>query len=242
MDFDDSTPLRFFPLSSTGFLNKLDRFRITSNLGGYGGGEREFILYNDAINWYAEDGTTAFTEQTLRSFLVANTGFSKAGDSSAITTTYFGFMDYNHNGSTLSLTADTWTDVPNNGLGAFTNKTYKPSLVSEVLDVSTGYLDFSELSLGSQIMVRNDFTVTPNTNNALLEARYLLGNGAGQYGLQFLSERLDSGSGIPYQRVTSFPIYMGDLNTQGNAGILQIKLSTAGTFSNAGSYIDIKIR
>ena len=91
-------------------------------------------------------------------------------------------------------------------------------------------------------MVRNDFTVTPNTNNALLEARYLLGNGAGQYGLQFLSERLDSGSGIPYQRVTSFPIYMGDLNTQGNAGILQIKLSTAGTFSNAGSYIDIKIR
>ena len=156
-----------------------------------------------------------------------------------------GFMDYNDSSTAstpLSLVADTWTDIPNDGAGAFTNKTYKPTGVTEVLDTSTGYLDFSDLPLGSEIVVRNDFTITPSTNNALIEARYLLGSGAGEYPLQFWSERLDSGSGIPYQRVTSFPIYIGDTNTKDNAGKMQIRLSTPGTVRNAGVYVSIRVQ
>ena len=153
-----------------------------------------------------------------------------------------GFMDYNDATGDVTLVADRWTDVPNNGLGAFTNKTYKPSVVNEVMDTSTGYLDFSDLTLGSEIGIRNDFTVTPNTNNSLLQLRYLLGQGDGEYPLLFWSERLDSGSGIPYQRVPFFKIYMGDLNTQGGVGKLQVKLSTNGVINNAGSYISINIR
>tara|TARA_R100000657_G_C4664832_1_gene108697 strand:- start:677 stop:1189 length:513 start_codon:yes stop_codon:yes gene_type:complete len=155
----------------------------------------------------------------------------------------FGFIDYNDTSTSASpilLVADEWTDIPNDGLGAFTNKLYTPEGVSELLDTSTGYLDFSDIALGSEIIVRNDFTVTPGTNNALLEARYLLGVGAGEYALQFWSERLDNGSGIGYQRVTSFPIYMGDTNTQSNPAKLQIKLSTTGTVVNAGVYISIR--
>lgn len=153
-----------------------------------------------------------------------------------------GFIDYNDTTGAISLTSDTWTDVPNNGLGSFTNKTYRPNGVEDVMDTSTGYLDFSQLSLGSQILVRNDFTVVPNTNNSLLEVRYVLGQGAGEYALKFWSERLDSGSGIDYQRVISFPIYMGDTNTQGGVGKLQVKLSSNGTLTNAGSYIKIDLR
>ena len=163
-----------------------------------------------------------------------------AGGSEVLSKT--GFIDYNDTTGAIDLTADTWTDVPNNGAGAFTNKTYRPTSVNEVMDTSTGYLDFSELTLGSQILVRNDFTVVPNTNNCLLEVRYLLGQGAGEYALKFWSERLDSGSGIDYQRVISFPIYMGDTNTQGGVGKLQVKLSTNGTINNAGSYIKIDLR
>ena len=140
-----------------------------------------------------------------------------------------GFIDYNDSTGDIDLTPDTWIDVPNNGAGAFTNKTYKPTTINDVLDDSTGYLDFSELTLGSQLLIRNDFTVTPNTNNSLLEVRYLLGQGAGEYALKFWSERLDSGSGIGYQRVISFPIYLGDTNTQGGVGKLQVKLSTNGS-------------
>jgi hypothetical protein len=153
-----------------------------------------------------------------------------------------GFMDYNDTTGDLSIVAETWTDVPNNGLGAFTNKTYKPTSINDVLDDSTGYLDFSELTLGSQLLIRNDFTITPNTNNSLLEVRYVLGQGAGEYALKFWSERLDSGSGIGYQRVISFPIYMGDTNTSNGVGKLQVKLSTNGTVNNSGSYIKIDLR
>ena len=169
---------------------------------------------------------------------------AKINEAIAAQNNAFGFMDYNDSSTAstpLSLAADTWTDIPNNGAGAFTNKTYKPTEVTEVLDASTGYLDFSDLPLGSEILVRNDFTITPSTNNALLEARYLLGSGAGEYPLQFWSERLDSGSGIPYQRVTNFPIYMGDTNTQGNAGRMQIRMSTPATVRNAGVYISIRV-
>ena len=153
-----------------------------------------------------------------------------------------GFVDYNDATGSVSLTADTWTDVPNNGAGVYTNTTYKPDGITTLLDTSTGYLDFSELTLGSEIFVRNDFTINPNTNNALLEARYLLGGGAGEYPLMFWSERLDSGSGINYQRVVPFPLYMGDLNTRDNVGRLQVKLSTSGTLTNAGNYISIRLK
>tara|TARA_R110002012_G_scaffold62558_1_gene164493 strand:- start:4086 stop:8237 length:4152 start_codon:yes stop_codon:yes gene_type:complete len=153
-----------------------------------------------------------------------------------------GFLDYNDTTGSIDLVEDVWTDIPNDGAGSFTNKLYKPDDVGEVLDVSTGYLDFSDITLGSQLLIRNDFTVTPGTNNSLLEVRYVLGQGAGEYALKFWSERLDSGSGIGYQRVTSFPIYMGDNNTKGGVGKLQVKLSTDGSITNAGSYIKIDLR
>ncbi len=152
-----------------------------------------------------------------------------------------GWMDYNDSTGSFSISADTWTDVPNDGAGSFTNKAYKPAAVTDVLDDSTGYLDFSDLPLGSEISLRNDITVTPNTNNALFELRYVLGTGAGEYALNFLSERLDSGSGVAYQRVTTFPIYMGDTNTKNNAGKLQARLSTPGTVQNAGVYASIQL-
>ena len=186
-----------------------------------------------------ENGVIVFDKDTKQNYYHNGTEWVASG-SEVVSKT--GFIDYNDTSGDVSLVADTWTDVPNNGLGAFTNKVYKPTLINEVLDGSTGYLDFSELTLGSQLLIRNDFTVTPNTNNSLLEVRYLLGQGAGEYALKFWSERLDSGSGIGYQRVISFPIYMGDTNTQGGVGKLQVKLSTNGSINNAGGYVKIDLR
>ena len=151
-----------------------------------------------------------------------------------------GFMDYNDATGQISLTAETWTDVPNDGAGAFTNKTHAPLGVDELLDVSTGYLDFSDLDLGDSVQVRIDFKVSPNVNNAKLQCRYVLGSGAGEYALSVFEKRLDSGSGIDYDSDKgSFLIYMGDENTRGNPGKLQVKLSSAGTLTNAGVAIQV---
>lgn len=156
-----------------------------------------------------------------------------------VTNVRTGFVDYNHDAAAINLVADTWTDVPNNGAGLFTNETFSP-VTDSLLDTGTGYLDFTELPLGSEVLIRSDFSVNPQVNNSLLEARYVLGTGAGEYALQFLSERLDNGSGIDYSRVLPFPIYMGDTNTRDNPGKLQVKLSTTGTLQNNGFYISIR--
>ncbi len=152
-----------------------------------------------------------------------------------------GFVDYNNSSGLISLVADTWTDLPNDAAGSFTNTAYSPTDIGglDLIDTSNGYLDFSDLDLGSQLIIRSDVTVTPQTNNSLFQMRYLLGGGAGEYQLLFLSERLDSGSGLDYQRVIPFPVYMGDTNTRDNPGRLQAKLTTAGTITNAGIYISI---
>ena len=185
------------------------------------------------------NGTTDYASlDALMADLPDLLGFNLAGTSALKT----GFLDYNNASSPITLVADTWTDVPNDGAGAFTNKVYPPSGVTELLDVSTGYLDFSQLSIGDQILVRNDITINPSTNNSLIEVRYVLGQGAGEYALSVFRERLDSGSGIDYQKVFSFPIYMGDENTRGGEGKLQVKISTSATLSNAGSYINIQKR
>jgi hypothetical protein len=154
-----------------------------------------------------------------------------------------GFIDYNDTSTTSSpvtLLADTWTVIPNDGLGPFTNKTYTPSGVTELMDTTIGAIDPTELSLGATILIRNDFTVTPNTNNALLEFRYTLGTGAGSYTLEKIVGRLDSGSGVGYrQSLVPDLIYMGDTNTNDNLIGLEVKLSASGTLVNAGSVIQV---
>ena len=88
-----------------------------------------------------------------------------------------GFIDYNDTTGSVSLTSDTWTIIPNNGEGAFSNSTYSPEGVSEFMNVSNGSIDVSDLELGDSIFIRNDFKINPNTNNALVEFRYRLGGG-----------------------------------------------------------------
>ena len=155
-----------------------------------------------------------------------------------------GFMDYNDTSTSstpITLVADTWTTIPNDGLGAFTNKTYKPNgNVTELMDTSTGAIDPTGLNLGDILLIRNDFAVTPSTNNASLQFRYQLGTGAGLYTLEKRLGRLDEGSGIPYRESISVDkIYMGDTNTRDNPITLQVKLSTSGTLVNAGTAISV---
>ena len=154
-----------------------------------------------------------------------------------------GIADYNDTGTSvnpITLIADTWTTLTNDGLGAFTNLSYLPSGVTNLMDTSTGSFDFSELNLGDNCFIRNDFSVTPNTNNALLQLRYRLGSNGNNYTLETILGRLDSGSGKPY-RYALVPqmIYMGDLNTKDNPITLQIKLSTNGSVINSGSSIGV---
>ena len=67
-----------------------------------------------------------------------------------------GFIDYNDTSTTttpLVLTGGVWTTLPNDGLGAFSNDTYKPNGITELMDVSTGAIDPTELPLSKRPMI-----------------------------------------------------------------------------------------
>lgn len=154
-----------------------------------------------------------------------------------------GFIDYNDASTAsvpINLSAEVWTDLPNDGLGAFTTTAYAPPGVTSLMDNSTGYVDPTQLKLGDTILLRNDYTINPHINNAALSFRYVLGTGAGEYTLSNVSRRLDLGSGIDYRIASGVDlIYMGDTNTRDNPIKLQVKLSSTGTLTVAGSVIQV---
>lgn len=162
------------------------------------------------------------------------------GNAPRILTSLQGFIDYNDTTGAINLIADTWTVIPNNGQGAFSNDSYKPDGVNEFMDTASGSIDVSELELGDTVIIRNDFNINPNTNNALLEFRYRLGGSGGEYTLETTLGRLDNGSGVDY-RFSLKPdlIYMGDTNTKDNPIFLEVKLSTNGILTNAGTVIQL---
>ena len=186
-----------------------------------------------------EDGVIVFDNTTKKNKYHNGTDWiDMGGGGNALRTQ--GFIDYNDTTGVVNLTANTWTTIPNNGAGAFSNDTYKPEGVTEFMDVNTGAIDVSELPLGDTIIIRNDFKVNPNTNNALLEFRYSLGGGGNEYVLETIKGRLDNGSGIDYRfNLGTDLIYMGDTNTRDNPIFLQVRLSTNGTLVNAGSVIQL---
>ena len=156
-------------------------------------------------------------------------------------TSSIGYADYNDTGSAASpvvLVAENWTNLPNDGLGAF-SQNQLPNGGSTILDASGG-IDCSALPMHSDILIRMDYTVTPNINNSALAFRYELGSGAGTYFLERAVGRLDEGAGILYrQSLLTDYIYLGDTNTKDNLIFPQIKLSSGGTVVNAGMAIKV---
>ena len=189
-----------------------------------------------------EDGVIVFDKDTNKNKYHNGTDWVEIADSgtSPFATRMQGFIDYNDTTGVVSLTSDTWTVIPNNGQGSFSNDTYKPDGITEFMDTALGSIDVSELELGDTVIIRNDFKINPNTNNALLEFRYRLGGNGGEYTLETTLGRLDNGSGVDY-RFSLKPdlIYMGDLNTRDNPIFLEVKLSTNGVLTNAGTVIQL---
>ena len=154
-----------------------------------------------------------------------------------------GFADYNDTSTSstpVTLADDVWTDFPNDGAGAFTNIKL-PDGVTTMLDPATGAILLDELPIGSSVIIRMDYTVTPSTNNAAIDFRYALGAGAGSYTLETNLGRLDKGSGIPYRHALSAHyIYVGDNNTKDNPVQPQVRVSGGGTLVNAGMVLEVR--
>lgn len=151
-----------------------------------------------------------------------------------------GFEDANDTTGDVAVAADTWTVVPNNGAGPFSNNSYLPAGITQLIDTGAGKFDPTELDLGDIIIIRNDFTITPSINGAYLEYRYTLGTGGGAYTLPTQLGTLNNGAGIGYRFAARVDkIYMGDTNTRDNLIGLEVRCSEPATLNNAGSVVSV---
>lgn len=155
-----------------------------------------------------------------------------------------GFIDYNDTSTTttpLVLAADTWVNVPNDGLGAFSNSASAPAGITQLMDTSNGKIDPTQLKIGSHILIRNDIRVTPAVNQGFLQFRYELGTGGNIYHLTHMIGVLGNGGGLEYDLEFLDFIYMGDENTRGNPITLQINSSEQATCINLGCVIEATV-
>lgn len=152
-----------------------------------------------------------------------------------------GFFDYNDTSTSagVSLTADTWANIPNDGAGTFSQDTYAPPNIEELVDVSTGAIDPTSLAPGEEILIRFDVRVTPSVNNAFFSMRIQLGTGAGIYYLGLVNTTLSDGA-REYSFSPEKMVYMGDANTLNNPIVPQIYCSEDASYVNLGMYISLR--
>lgn len=116
--------------------------------------------------------------------------------------------------STLTLTADTLTVVPNNALGTNTTNTYLPLGVTNLWNAGTSSFDFNELSIGDAVEIRLLVQPTTASNNTEIELDLYLGSGLNQYKVPFITTQNFQFAGLfEATRYTSFPIRDEDTRT-----------------------------
>jgi hypothetical protein len=161
--------------------------------------------------------------------------FEPAGTSSVVT----GFFDYNDGGASVNIIGgNPAVNMENDEAGAFTNKVYKPTGVTDVWNKGTNLFDWSELNLGDTVEIRLTFKLTTTSVNTEIAVDLHLGTGAGSYTVPYVIEDNHKNTGT--RTVNRFiGIYMGDLNTRDNGGVFKITADKNCSIVIEGWYVNI---
>lgn len=145
--------------------------------------------------------------------------------------------DYNHAGNSLSLVADTKTKVLNDGLGSFTNTTYKIPGRANIWIPATNDFRFADagLKLGDSVDIRFDFAiVTGGGNHAVALGLDMAVGSPNPYSLETgYREWKDAGA---YNYATFFGIYIGDENTLNFPAEVTITATDANTIAQCNGW------
>lgn len=152
-------------------------------------------------------------------------------------------VDYNDSStsaeSPLNLVGATWTDIPNNGAGPYTNVNHLPDHFGSLIDGDTGYIDLSSLSVGDTVLIRNDFRIIPAINGSYVQFRIGFGSGLGIFYLTQQVGSLSNGAGIEYPIELLNSFYIGSTDILNNYARCQIICSDQAEFINSGVAITV---
>jgi hypothetical protein len=136
------------------------------------------------------------------------------------------YDDLATNTTPFTLTPNQFNALPNDTLGAETTEEFKPPFISNSLwDVANKKIILSEFPIGSILLIRTDFHVTPSQSNEFVDAE-LYCPAYGGFQLHFLNANLGNKSNEHHFVHTSM-FYVGD-QTIANAG-LQVRVKTSHT-------------
>jgi len=158
------------------------------------------------------------------------------------TLTEGGFFDYNDAATSItpiSCTSDEITKLTNDGLGSFTNKTYKPNTVTDIWDATANAFDFSDLVLGDQVIVRLDVTPITTSPNTDFTLGITLGVGASPYTLNFEKEKPYKSADTHDSLIVMAHFYMGDTNTLDNPAEIHALFDDDASITVNGWYIRV---
>lgn len=152
---------------------------------------------------------------------------------------HIGFIDYNDSATVLtpiSLTANTWAKLTNNGNGANTLKTYKPQGVTELWNTSTNQFTWADLILGDMVEMRTDISITTTGANQTVWLSMFMGVGGSQYELPIVVAHLFKTAGT-YQLTPCYQFYIGNATTLNNPAEIKVKSDATATCVVNGFYI-----
>lgn len=148
-----------------------------------------------------------------------------------------GWMDYNDLATQSTPLAYTngHLKILNDGLGSYTQKSYKPTYVTELFNVSTNQFSFSELKLGDELMIRLDLLVQTTQPNQEIELHFTFDVGGSPYDLSVEKMQFKTVDWHPIVRAVHF--YIGNLGTKNNPCELHFVSDNSANIKVNGFYI-----
>ncbi len=126
--------------------------------------------------------------------------------------------------SPITLSADTWTQVTNDGLSGSTTRTNLPEGCTGIYNGSTNRIDLSELTNKHHVIFRFGVKVNPTVDNTTLKLRLLwTTSSGGTYEVDIPGALLNDGAGIEYEEEFTLPFFVGNNSTRLGYGIVQAK-------------------
>lgn len=154
-----------------------------------------------------------------------------------------GWMDYNDLASAITpinYVSPNPLKITNDGLGAYTNKLFKPLGITELFNTTTNQFTFSDLVVGDELMIRLDLTVANNTDCSI-DIYLLLDIGGFPYNLNFESGKYLKKIGIS-PIIINGRFYIGSETMRINPSELYFRADCDLTLTLNGFYISVRRR
>ncbi len=141
--------------------------------------------------------------------------------------------DKNLENNPITLVADTWTKVTNDGTSGSTKRQHLPEGVTCIYDTDLQRIRLKELPVNGWLIFRFGVKVIPNVDNMTLKARikYTLPDGY-QFYLQAPGALLNDGAGIEYEEQFTLTFYVGDEDSKNGYGELEVRADGTGSITD----------